>query len=78
VSGVITVSCPAGVNGVVATLASNSTSTAQPAVGSVTIGAGATTATFVVTTSRVTKNKTVTIAATTNGGTISRSLVVTP
>jgi len=75
-TGTVTLNAPAPAGGIVVTLSSNRTSVATvPA--SVTVAAGATTATFPITTRTVTSSTSVTITAT-RGTSRTATLIVTP
>ena len=76
-SGLVTLSAPAPSGGVAVSLSSSNTGVVTvPA--SLTVPAGATSATFAVTTSSVTSSSTVTLAVSYAGTTLNSSLTVTP
>src|SRR6266403_2186132 len=76
-TGTVTLSGPAPTGGAQVTLSSSNTTVAR-VPSSVTVGAGATSATFTVTTSDVATSTTVTISAAYGGVTKTASLTVTP
>ena len=76
-TGTVTLSGPAPAGGAQVTLSSGNTTVARVPT-SVTVAAGATNATFAVSTSAVGSSTTVTISAAYNGATRSASLAVTP
>jgi hypothetical protein len=76
-TGTVTLSGPAPAGGAQVTLSSSNTTAARVPSG-VTVAAGATSATFVVSTSAVTASTTVTISGSYGGATRSASLTVTP
>ena len=76
-TGTVTLNGPAPAGGLVITLSSNRTAVAQvPA--SVTVAAGATTATYPITTAVVTSSRTATISARGGGVTVRADITVTP
>jgi hypothetical protein len=77
-TGSLTLECPAPAGGAVVTLSSGNSGAAAPAVSSITIPAGATSASFSVRTSRVTSNTNVNIYATVYGVRKTAVLTVRP
>jgi trimeric autotransporter adhesin len=78
VTGTVTLECPAAPGSVVVALSSSTLSVAKPAVASVTIPAGSTTATFTVTTADVSAVSYATIKAVAGGVTKTVRLTVNP
>jgi probable HAF family extracellular repeat protein len=76
-SATVVLECPAAPGDIVVTLASNS-GAAVPAVSSLTIPAGSTTATFAINTRAVAKLSAITIKATANGLTKTATLMIYP
>ena len=76
-TGTVTLDQVAPTGGVVVTLSSNNTAAATPAVSSVTVAAGAKTATFSVTTKVVSSTTAVTISAASGGATATATLTDT-
>ncbi|HJX26906.1 MAG TPA: hypothetical protein VJ885_03260, partial [Thermoanaerobaculia bacterium] len=78
VTGTVTLECPAAPGNVTVALSSSTTAVARPAVASVTIPAGSSTATFTVTTADVSAVSYATIKAVAGGVTKSVRLTVNP
>jgi hypothetical protein len=77
-NGLATIECAAPAGGLAATLTSTNPTVAAPASGTLTIAAGATTGSFVVTTHPVAAATTLSIRAAANGVTKSAALAVKP
>jgi hypothetical protein len=78
VSGKVTLEAPAAPGSLTVSLSSSNPAVANPSVSSISIPAGSLTGTFTINTSHVSANTAVTIRATANGITKSKSLTVTP